>query len=896
MPILSRITNYLRNILAREKTDHDLDDEVRSYSDLLAQEKMREGISPQEARRKAILELGGIEQVKEQVREARAGAWLDSLLQDLRYATRMLRKNPGFTAITVLTLALGIGASTAVFSLVNTILLKPLPYSDAEKIVMPVRLAPPTLNLGYEEINWGLPESQLLIHQSKAFQSVGVLKNDSFNLTAAGEPALLDGVRVSAGFFPTMGAAPVLGRAFTTDEDQPGHEHETVLSYRLWLDRFGGDPNILGRSVQLNSSAYTVVGVMPPGFVFPRGEDMPAAFNFPRESQLWVPLALPATKIHREDPDELSVIARLKSGVSLAQAQAEMNVFAKTQEQQNPGGQGWFNSRVTPLARVVAGDTRRPLILILCAVCVVLLIACANIASLLLTRSLARRKEFSLRAALGAGSRRIIRQLLTESLLLAATAGLLGILVAEAGIYLVKVFGPANIPRLAEVSLDLRVLAFAIGITLATGILFGLAPAMGASRCDLVESLKEGGLRSSGSSAGQRLRKTLLVSEVALALVLVVAAGLLLQTFFHLLSVDPGFNPSRVLTFELSLPDSKYQDTAHIVALYRTILDRLQSVPGVQSVGIVKTVPMGGATDGSGIRFTEDPPRDNRQLAYSNFVVGSPGFFSAVGTPVLRGRDFLETDVLESAPVAIVNSAMAKKFWPGQDPVGQHVGLGSKRYPLMTVVGVVADIKHLSFREEPGPEIYVPFTQKSYPSLLTMQVVLRTKSDPAAMTASARDAIHSVDPDLPLAAVTTLDALVNTSMAQPRFSVLLLGAFAALALLLASIGLYGVISYSVAQRTQEIGIRMALGAQRGAVFAMVLREGIGLALFGIVIGVAVALAVTQALAAFLYGVRPADPLTFVTVSIVLLCVALAASYIPARRATRVDPMVALRHD
>ena len=378
MPMLSRISNYLRNIFAREKADRDLDDEVRSYSDLLAQEKMREGMSPQEARREAILELGGVEQVKEQVREVRAGAWLDSLFQDLRYAGRMLGKNPGFTAISALTLALGIGASTAVFSLVNTILLKPLPYSDAEKVVMPVRLAPPSLNLGYEELNWGLPESQLLTHRSKAFQSVGVLKNDSFNLTRAGEPALLDGVRVSAGFFPTIGVAPFLGRTFTAEEDQPGHERETILSYRLWLDRFGGSTGILGRSVQLNSSSYTVVGVMPPGFVFPRAEDMPAAFNFPRESQVWVPLALPATKVHREDPDELSVIARLKPGISLAQAQAEMNVFAKTQEQQNPGGQGWFNSRVTPLARVVAGDTRRPLILILCAVGVVLLIACGN--------------------------------------------------------------------------------------------------------------------------------------------------------------------------------------------------------------------------------------------------------------------------------------------------------------------------------------------------------------------------------------------------------------------------------------------------------------------------------------------------------------------------------------
>ncbi len=896
MSILSRIGSGLENLFRKTRIDRDLDAEVRSYADLLAQEKMRAGLTPEEAGRRARIDLGGIEQVKEDVRDVRAGASLDSFLQDLRYGARMLRQDPGFAAIAILTLALGIGASTAVFSLFNIILLEPLPYGQAEKIVMPIRLVPPSLNLGYEEINWGLPESQSLIHQSRAFQSVGVLKNDSFNLTGVGEPALLDGIRVSAGFFPTMGVAPALGRTFTAEEDQPGQEHETILSYRLWLDRFGGSRDILGRSVQLNSSAYTVVGVMPRGFVFPRAEDMPAAFNFPRESQLWVPLALPAAKAHRDDPDELSVIARLKPGISLAQAQAEMNVFARTREQQNPGGQGWFDSRVTPLARVVAGDTWRPLILILCAVCVVLLITCANIASLLLTRSLTRRKEFSLRVALGASRRRIIRQLLTESLLLAATAGFLGILAARVGIYLVKVFGPGNIPRLAEVGLDLRVLAFAIGITLATGFLFGLAPARGAGRCDLVESLKEGGLRSAGSVAGQRLRKTLLVSEVALALLLVVAAGLLLQTFFHLLSVDPGFNRSRVLTFELSLPDSKYRDTAHIVALYRRILDRLQSVPGVQSVGIIKTVPMGGATDGSGIRFTEDPPRDSRELSYANFVVGSPGFFSAVGTPVLSGREFLETDVLDSAPVAIINNAMAKKFWPGQDPLGQHVGLGSKRYPLMTIVGVVADIKHLSFREVPGPEMYVPFTQKSYPSLLTMQVVLRTKTDPTAMTASARDAIHSVDPDLPLAGVTTLDALVQNSMAQPRFSVLLLGAFAALALLLASIGLYGVMAYSVGQRTQEIGIRMALGAQRRTVFGMILREGIGLALFGIAIGVSVALGVTQTMAAFLYGVRPADPLTFATVSIVLLGVALAASYIPARRATRVDPMVALRHD
>ncbi len=896
MPMLARIKSLWRNAFSRQRNDRELDAELRGYIEQLAEEKIRQGVRPEEARRAARIELGGVEQVKESVREVRAGAWLDSLLQDLRYGARTLRKNPGFTAVAVLTLALGIGASTSVFSLVNTILIEPLAYNHPERIVQPIRLAPPGLNLGYEEINWGLPESQILMHEIKSFESVGVLKNDSFNLTGAGEPALLDGVRVSAGFFSTVGKAPALGRTFTLAEDKPGNENEVVLGYQIWAERFGADPGIIGRTAELNGAAYTVVGVMPSGFVFPRAEDMPASFSFPRETELWVPLALPATKVHRYDPDELAVIARLKPGVTVAQAQAEMNVFARERERAFPGGAGWFNSRVTPLARVVAGDTRRPLLLILGAVCVVLLIACSNVASLLLTRSLARKKEFTLRAALGAGSGRMIRQLFTESLVLSLVAGVFGVLVAEASIHFVKVFGPSNIPRLREVSLNPRVVAFALGVALLTGILFGLAPALRAGQTNLADSLKEGGHRSIGSAAGQRIRKILLVSEVALALVLVVVAGLLSQTFFHMLSANPGFNPSHVLTFGLSLPNSKYPDTPSMVVVYRKFRAQLQSIPGVQAVGFVKTVPMGGATDGSGIRFTEDPPIDPRNMPYANFVVGSPGFFSAVGTPILRGRDFLDSDVLESAPVAVVNSAMAKKFWPGQDAVGKHVGLGSKAFPLMTVVGVVADIKHLSFREEPGPEIYVPFAQKSYPSLLTMQVVMRTKTDPSSMTGLARDAIHSVDPDLPLAEITTLDAIAGTAMAQPRFSVLLLGFFAAFALLLASIGLYGVISYSVAQRTQEIGIRIALGAQRAGVFKMILREGLALAAVGIALGFGLALATTRIMAGFLYGVSPADPVTFVAVSCVLAAVALLASYVPARRAMRVDPMIALRHE
>jgi predicted permease len=819
-----------------------------------------------------------------------------TLWQDLRFGVRMLRKSPGFTAVAVLTLALGIGASTAVFSLVNAILLKPLPYPRSEQLVIPWRQVPPQLNLGYDEIPWGLMDFRRMLADSKMFQDLGAFKSDSFLLTGAGDPAKLDGLRASAEFFPALGVQPVLGRAFTPEEDQPGHEHEVLLSYGLWREHFGADPGILGRSLELNGAAYTVIGVMPPGFAFPRKEEMPGSFEFPREAALWAPLALPATKLHQDDPDELAVIGRLRPGATIEQAQAEMNVFARRMETEIPRGKGWFNSRVTPLTRQVAGDTRRPLLLVLAAIGVVLLIACANVANLLLSRSLGRRKEFMLRAALGAGHGRLVRQLLTESVLLALVAGMAGLLLAEAGIYFVQAFGPSNIPRLREVSLDFRVFAFAIAGTLASGILFGLAPAFGAGRENLVETLKEGGQRAGGSLAGARIRSALLISEVALAFVLVVAAGLLVQTFFHLLSVDPGFNPTRVLTFELSLPGTKYTDTDHIVALYRNALERLRAVPGVESAGLVRTVPMGGAADSTGIRIPGKARGDYTAGPFAEYTIVSPGYFSAVGTPLLRGRDFLDSDTTDSGQVTVISSAMAKKFWPGEDPIGKQVGPGSARYPVATIIGIAADVKHLSVREEPGPEMYVLYNQKIWPSLLTMQFAVRTKADPASVNAGTREAIRSVDPDLPIAKVAPLTVIVKDSLTQSRFSMLLLGAFGALALILASIGIYGVISYSVGQRTREIGVRMALGAQRRNVLGLVLGQGARLAGLGIAIGLVAAIGVTRLMASLLFGVAPRDPLTFFAVPVLLMAIALLACYIPARRAMRVDPMVALRYE
>jgi putative ABC transport system permease protein len=821
---------------------------------------------------------------------------METLLQDLKYGLRMLAKSPMFTIIAVLTLALGIGASTAVFSIVNAVLLKPLPYPHAEQLVIPWRQMPPQLNLGYDEIPWGLMEFRRMLADTKTFEHLGAFKSDSFILTGAGDPAKLDGLRASAEFLPALGVQPAIGRAFSREEDQPGHEHEVLLNYGLWRDRFGTDPGILGRALELNGEAYTVIGVMPPGFAFPRKEEMPGSFEFPREAALWVPLALPAAKLHKDDPDELAAIGRLRPGATLEQAQAEMNVFARRMETEIPRGKGWFNSRVTPLARQVAGDTRRPLLLILGAIGVVLLIACANVANLLLSRSLGRRKEFTLRAALGAGHGRLVRQLLTESILLALVAGFAGILLAQAGIYFVKIFGPSNIPRLREVSLDFRVFVFAIAGTLASGILFGLAPALGAAHENLVESLKEGGQRSGGSIAGARVRSALLVSELSLAFVLVVAAGLLIQTFFHLLSVDPGFNPARVLTFELSLPATKYADTDHIVALYRNALDRLRLVPGVESAGLVRTVPMGGAADSTGIRIPGHAPGNYTAGPFAEYTIVSPGYFSAVGTPLLRGRDFLDEDTPDSMQVTIISNAMAKKFWPDEDPIGKQVGPGSSRYPVATIIGIAADVRHLSVREEPGPEMYVLYNQKIWPSLLTMQFAVRTKENPASVAAGVREAIRSLDPDLPIAKVAPLTLLVGNSMTQPRFSMLLLAAFGVLAMILASIGVYGVISYSVGQRTREIGVRMALGAQRSNVLGLVLSQGARLAGLGIAIGLAAAFGVTRLMASFLFGVQPTDPLTFVAVPALLMCVALLACYIPARRATRVDPIIALRYE
>lgn len=891
--MLSDLRFRLRALLRRTAVETELQQELRAHLAHLTRKYEQAGLSADEAARRARLEFGGLDQVTEACRDARGVGLVETIVSDVRYAARILGRDVPFTAMAVLTLALGIGASTTVFSVVDAVLLKPLPYEAADRIVFPWRVSPPNIDVGFDEYPWGRVDFLTLAGQSRAFGHLGAFQGASFNLTGRHEPARLDGARVSAGFFQVLGVQPRLGRTFTEDEDRPGAPPVVVLGDRLWRDRFDEDPGVIGRMVDLNGTPHTVVGVMPRGFAFPQSAGMPGVFVLPRDSELWVPLALSRGPRVRGEPAELAVVGRLAPTESLESAQAELDVFSRQMDDLFPQGKGWFQSRATPMMAQLAGDTRRPLLLLLGAVGVLLLIACANVASLLLARSMARSQELTLRGALGASRTRLVRQLVTEHLLLAVLGGAGGLALAWAGLEIARAFGPADVPRLTSARLDTTVLLFSIAMTLVSGLACGVAPAWAAAREDLVSSLKAGGNRSVAGAGSSRARSAVLVLEVALALVLVIASGLLVRTFLHLARVDAGFNPERALTFELTLPSSSYGDADRIAAVYRTMLERVRGLPGVASAGIGETVPMGGAGESTGLRIPHRSPADAAELPYANYTIVSPGFLDAVGTPILRGRSFEESDTADSLPVALVNAAMAKRYWPGQDVIGKRVGLPIRPFD-MVVVGVVADVKHQSLREEPGPEIYVPYTQRPYPSMLTMHVVVRTRANPASMTSAVRDAIQAVDPQVPLAAVTTLDAIVDNAMAQPRFATMLVGAFGMLSLLLACVGLYGAVSYAVTSRTRELGVRLALGAPRRRVCALILGHSLRITLLGIVIGSALALVLLKTMAGFLYGVEPTDPATFVVLSTLLLVVATLASYVPARRAMRVDPLITMR--
>ncbi len=806
---------------------------------------------------------------------------MGTLLQDLKYGLRMLIKNPGFTAVAVLTLALGIGANTAIFSVVNAVFLRHLPYKDPHQLVMVWEQNPSkgwyrNIVSAANFVDWR--------KQNRVFTDMAAISESGFNLTGTNEPEEILGERVTVNLFSLLGVQAAVGRTFLPEEDQPDGPRVVVLSNGLWKRRYGGDRSILGRHIEINNASFRVIGIMPSTFYFS---------PFGPKAELWL-AGLNLRSPHRTDHAYLA-LARLKPGVSLAQAQSDLDSIARSIERQYPENTG-MGVGLVDLREQVVGQTRSVLALLFAAVGLVLLIACANVANLMLSRATAREKEIAIRTALGAGRGRLIRQFLAESGLLAITGGVLGLLLAGWGIDALIALAPPDTPGLEYVRLDARVLGFTLLISLATGILFGFAPALSASKSHVNETLKEGGRSSTGGPSRNRLRSFLVASEFALALVLLTAAGLMIRSLVFLRQVDLGFTPKGLLTMRIALLGSKYKDQAQQSLFFQKLLPQIQSLPGVQSVALSRGIPIYGW---AGMDFvTDDHPYPSpAEQPDANYLVISPDYFRTVRIPLLKGRVFTEQDTHESAGVAIVNEALARKYWPGQDPIGKRFKMGraESKTPWLTVVGVVGNVRTEGQWAEFRPELYVPYTQ--YPWVLSPRhVLVRAAVNPTGLTAAIQREVGILDKDQPISQIRTMEEVVALPLAQQRFSMVLLGIFAGLALTLAAVGIFGVISYAVAQRTHEIGIRMALGAQRNDVLRLVVGQGLVLVLIGVTVGLAAGFGLTRLMSTLLFGVRPTDPATFAVVSIALTGVALLASYVPARRASKVDPMVALRYE
>jgi len=817
---------------------------------------------------------------------------METLWHDLSYGFRTLLKNPGFTCVAVLSLAIGIGANSAIFSVTDALLLRPLSYSDSDRLVI-LWSRSPGLNVDQD---WFSPGQYLDVKtQNQVFEQVAVTIGVSFNLTGQEKPEHVDGARVSSSFFPLMGANAMIGRVLLPEEDEPGQPQTVILSHGFWQRRFGSDPDILGKTLILNGNNFTVAGVMPPEFSL-TNEVMPAV-NAIKTADLLLPLPMNESQRANRGNEDFNIFGKLKPDVTIAQAQAEMDVIAARMKQYYPANyppDGGLTISVVPLLQQVVGDIGHALPVLFGAVGFVLLIACANVANLLLARATARQKEIAIRAAVGAGRLRLLRQLLTESVLLALAGGLVGFVIALLSVSALRVFASENIPWLNEVSVDSRVMAFTFFVSLLTGIVFGLAPALRASRVDLNESLKEGGRSSSGVAVShQRLRKLLVISEVALSLVLLIGAGLLIRSYSHILNANPGFNPDKLLSMRMTLPAASYPNQEAITAFYRRVSERLKELPEVDSVATSYSLPM------SSVAFAWEPitvegyiPKAAEDTIISNVRIVGPEYFRAMSVQQVDGRLFTEHDRKGEMDVAIVNEAFAEQFWPNQSPVGKRVQRGTSG-TWRTVVGVIRDVKEFSLEKEPPITVYYPFEQIVPRSTF---LIVRTTSDPAAMLPAVTREIQSLDRDMSVFDVSTMEQRLHNALARRRFSMFMLGIFAVIASLLAAIGIYGVIAYSVSQRTHEIGLRMALGAQPANILKLVIRQALALVSFGIAIGLAGAFALTRLISSLLFGVSATDPVTFALISVLLGGVALVASYIPARRATKVDPMVALRYE
>jgi predicted permease len=809
---------------------------------------------------------------------------MSSLWQDLRYSARMLLKRPGFTLVAILTLALGIGANTAIFTVVNAALLRPLPYPESERLVV---VATTMRRERVETRRSSYPDFLDWRDQNTVFEWIAAREDTSFTLTGGAEPERVDGELVSADYFPLLHARAALGRTFLPEEDRAPDTHRVALvGHGLWHRRFGGSPTLIGQTIQLNDGNYTVVGVMPEGF---RG--------ISDQAEIWLPMMMVSSIryagiLQQRNQRWHSTVARLKPGVTSAQAQAEMDAIMLRLEQAYPNSNRSRGALVTPLHEQLFGSLQLTLWILLGAVGCVLLVACANVANLQLQRAAERQPEMAVRLALGATPQRLIRQLLTENLLLALIGGALGILIALWSVDFLTNLSPVTFPSFVNLTLDGRVLGFTLSISLLTGALFGLAPALQAARPALNETLKAGGRNASGGPGRSHLLSSLVVSEISLALMLLIGAGLMIRSLQRSQAVDPGFDVERLLTMQVSLPPQRHPRD-RIIAFSQQLRERLHTLPGAQSVALASDLPLGGSTSGGPIELEgmHDTPAGGEIRMFRHRV--TPGFFSTLGIPLIKGRDFTASDHAQSPGVVIISESMARRYWPNEDPLGKRLRETSSGDSWLSIVGVVGEVKYRGLPQNPNadPDVYFPLLQEPNRSLF---LAVRTSVDPASLAAGARGALRKLDPDLPAYRVTTMAERVANQSTQSRFSAWLLGIFSALALVLAAVGIYSVMAYAVEQRSREIGIRVALGASSAVVLKMVIGQGMRLALLGIALGLGAALALTQTMKRLLFGVSATDSMTFIGVAVLLALVALVACYVPARRASKVDPMVVLR--
>jgi predicted permease len=875
----------LRAVFRRRAEETELNEELRFHFERQVEKYRLSGMTEEEARRQARLIFGGHEQVKEDCREARGTSFVENARQDLRYAVRQLRSNPTFAVVIVLTLALSIGANSAIFSVIDSVLIKSLPYRQPDRLVRIFFSIPAFPKFPLNPFDFRDFRSR-----NKSFDGLAAFTRADLQLSGSGEPIRLHGMEITSGYFRVLGLATQLGREFDSKAEIPGNGQQVILSDRVWRSRFGASPYIIGRKLTLNSQPYTVVGVMPPGTAHPGNEYQPLAYG--QDVDVWSPFTFEGNPSQRGS-HFLEVIGRLKPGITIAQANAELNTVL-TQIGKENGGYGDWRMLVISLNDEVVGKSRQLLLVLLGTVAMVLLIACANAANLMLTRAAARQREIAVRVALGAPRSRVVRQLLTESLLISCVGGGLGLGLAFAGVKALVSLLPANFPRAEDIHLSAPVFLFTLVISVGTGILFGLAPALQAARTDPKEGLHKGGRATMGGAQQGRLRNALVISEVGLACVLLIGAGLMLRSFLNLLHLDPGFQTGHVVSAMLSLPRERYKTPESYRRFTDDLPNDLRSLPGVESAGVGSDIPWTGYDDNSGFAIEGKRPLPNEE-PHGRYHNASPDYFSALGIPLLRGRFFTYADKLNTPLVLIINHAMAERYWPSEDALGKRITFEDhpKEKDWITIVGIVGDVKDEANSPSAEPAYWWPYSQTPVgaPNLL---LVVRSNSDPQLLIGAIRQQVARLDPALAVADIRTMDQVATASVATPRFAFLLVGLFGGLAIVLAAIGTYGVIAYSVSQRTAEFGLRMALGAQRFDVLRLVLVQAGKLVLAGTAAGILLALILAQGLKSLIYQVSPADPLTFVVIAISVVMIAVLAGYIPARKATRADPMIALR--